>query len=213
MPWVPEERRALVATLRQTDPHADTLCDGWDVRRLLAHLIVREQEPATAVKDALSRKPPGAEPGLGRLAATTATSQGYQALVSRFAAGPPAWSPMSWAGEQLNLIEYVIHHEDIRRAGPDPVEPRPLPEAETDAIWRSVGLFGRLAMRRSPVGVVLTTPAGAAHVVKKGRAGVSLVGDPVELALYLQGRRECARVEVTGLPETVSRFVEWVSSA
>lgn len=212
MAWVPDERRALVATLRETDPRADTLCEGWDVRRLLAHLIVREQEPGTAFKDAVSKKEPGAEVGLGRLVATTETPEGYQALVSRFAAGPPAWSPMSWAGEQINLVEYLIHHEDIRRAGAAPVEPRPILDTEADAVWKPLGLFGRLGMRKAPDGVVLATPEGAVHVAKKARTGVTLVGEPLELALYLQGRREVARVEVTGPPEAVRRFVEWVAT-
>jgi hypothetical protein len=40
---------------------------------------------------------------------------------------------------------------------------------------------------------------------------VSLTGDPVELLLYVSGRREAAHVELTGPPETVAAFEAWVA--
>jgi uncharacterized protein (TIGR03085 family) len=196
-----------VATLEQADPYASTLCAGWDVRRLLAHLVVREQEPLTSLQDARTKAAPGEEPGLSRLVGSTATPDGYRELVSRFAAGPPAWSPMSWAGEQVNLMEYVIHHEDIRRAGPDPAEPRTLPTGHQDAIWKQLGLVSRASFRKAPAGVALATPAGAVQVAKKGRSGVTLVGEPAELAFYISGRRDAARVEVTGPDASVAGFL------
>jgi hypothetical protein len=45
------------------------------------------------------------------------TQGGYEALVTKFQKGAPRWSPMSWADESLNFIEYVIHIEDVRRGG------------------------------------------------------------------------------------------------
>src|SRR6478672_9568046 len=123
MGYLTIEKQALIATLRDADPDADTLCADWTTRRLLAHLVQREQDQLHQFSDAIARKPPGDEPGLNTLVEGASTPRGYQALVSRFEAGPARWTPMSWAGEQLNLFEYVIHHEDIRRGGPEPVEP------------------------------------------------------------------------------------------
>ena len=148
MSWVATEQESLVQTLRSTDPDAPTLCDGWDVRRLVAHLVQREQGPVAGLKDAVARKPPGQEPGLGKLTDRARSKQGYDRLVDRFVAGAPAWSPMSWAAEKINFVEYVIHHEDVRRGGNVPAEPRDLPVEEQDAVWKQLGLFASSACGR-----------------------------------------------------------------
>jgi uncharacterized protein (TIGR03085 family) len=124
MAYVTVEKQALIATLRDADPDADTLCTGWTTRRLLAHLVQREQNQLHQISDAIARKPPGEEPGLTRLVEGATTQESYQDLVSRFEAGPARWTPMSWAAEKLNLYEYVVHHEDIRRGGIVPADPR-----------------------------------------------------------------------------------------
>lgn len=206
MPWVEKERTALVATLRASDPDAPTLCEGWNVRRLLAHLVQREHDLVGGVRDIVSRAEPGGEKNLSTLTDGARTPEGYQALVGRFSEGPPRWSPMSWAGENINLLEYVIHHEDVRRAGSTPVAPRPLPDAESQSIWSKLALMARLTFRASPVGVVLAQPGGRTTVVKKGESSVTLTGAPVELALYVSGRRTSAAVEVTGPPDAVLTF-------
>jgi len=41
--------------------------------------------------------------------------------------------------------------------------------------------------------------------------GVYAIGDPVELLLYVSGRREAAHVELTGPPEAVAAFEAWVA--
>lgn len=210
MSWVDDEKTALVATLRSTDPYASTLDEGWDVRRLLAHLVQREHELLSGVTDAVARKPPGQEPALTRLVAGASTPQGYATLIDRFAADPPRWSPYSWAAEKINLVEYVVHHEDIRRGGPDPAQPRSLPAGQQHAIWQQLGLFA-LTFRSSPVGVRLATPTGSSRVAKKGD-GVTLIGEPVELALYISGRRPPAQVALTGSPDAITAFTAWIGS-
>lgn len=212
MSWVAQEQDALVQTLRSADPDAPTLCDGWDVRRLVAHLVQREQGPVAGIADAIARKPSGQEPGLSRLTDRARSPQGYDRLVDRFVGGAPRWSPMSWGAEKINFVEYVIHHEDVRRGGPEPAEPRDLPPEEQDAVWQQLGLFARLGVRKSPVGVRLATPAGKTRVVKAG-AGVTLTGEPVELALWVTGRRGPARVAVTGSPDAVEAFQSWANDA
>ncbi|MET0694252.1 MAG: TIGR03085 family metal-binding protein [Propionibacteriaceae bacterium] len=211
MPWVETERRALVETFRTTSPEAPTLCEGWDTRRLLAHLVQREHDLPATVGDVVTQGEPGNERFLNKLVDGARTPEGYEALIGRFAGGPPKWSPFSWAGENINLLEYIVHHEDVRR-GAGPVEPRSLPAEESRSLWTKLPLIGRVTFRKSPVGVVLARPTGGSHVIKKGEDAVTLTGDPVELALYLNGRREAARVEVSGAPEAVARFDSWVST-
>lgn len=208
MSWVKNEQEALVATLRAADPDGPTLCEGWNVRRLVAHLTQREQGPVASIIDAVSRRPPGQEPRLSKITSQARTPEGYAALIDRFRRGAPRWSPMSWAAERLNLVEYVIHHEDIRRAGAEPAKPRQLPEAEQQAVWQQLGLLARMGLRRSPVGVCLATPGGQSRVVKAGD-GVTLTGEPVELALWVSGRRRPAHVAVTGSSAAIDAFQAW----
>jgi uncharacterized protein (TIGR03085 family) len=210
MGWAQTEKKALVETLRRADPDAATLCAGWNTRRLLAHLVQREQDPRGGLGDALLRAEPGRERYLGRLADGAASPEGYAALLARFLAGPPRWSPMSWASEQLNLLEYVIHHEDVRRAGSTSPGPRVLPEHERQRIWQPLPLLARLRYRSAPVGVVLAGLGGPRATVKSGAPAVTLTGEPVELALYTSGRRSVAHVQVSGPPEAVARFQAWV---
>lgn len=211
MGWVQTEQDALVRTLRSANPDASTLCEGWDVRRLVAHLVQREQDPVSGLKDAVARRPPGEEPGLGRLTERARSPYGFARLVDRFVAGAPAWSPMRWAAEKINFVEYVIHHEDVRRGGPDPVGPRDLPAGQQDAVWQQLGLFARLGLRTAPVGVRLARPTGQTRVAKDGD-GVTLTGDPVELALWVSGRRGPAHVAVTGSPDAVATFSAWAKA-
>jgi len=212
MSWVKQELDSLVETFRTTDPDAPTLCEGWNVRRLLAHLTQREHSPVARIVDSVARKPPGQEPGLNKLTSQARTPQGYDALIDRFTQRAPRWSPMSWAAERLNFVEYLIHHEDIRRAGANPAEPRDLPEAEQDAVWQQLGLLAKLGLRKSPVGARLATPKGKSRVAKAGD-GVTLTGEPLELALWLSGRRDPAQVAVTGSPQAIDAFQAWVHSA
>ena len=55
MSSVKQEQDSLVQTLRSADPDAPTLCEGWNVRRLLAHLTQREQRPFARMADMLRR--------------------------------------------------------------------------------------------------------------------------------------------------------------
>lgn len=210
MAWVETERQALVQTLRASDPDAPTLCTGWDVRHVLAHLVQREHSPASSLGDLVARREPGQEKFLGQIVDSAQSTLGYEALVKKFQAGPPRWSPLKWAAESISLLEYVIHHEDVRR-GTGGAQPRDLPAEETDAIWAKLPTMVRLSYRSCPVGVTLTRPSGQSQVVKTGRGSVVLTGEPVELALYVTGRRSAAQVQVSGTPTDVEAFEGWAT--
>lgn len=212
MGWARNEKKALVDTLRRSDPDAPTLCEGWDTKRLLAHLVQREQDLVGGLGDVVGRSEPGHEKYLGRLADGAATPEGYAQLIDRFVTGPPRWSPLSWAAEQVNLVEYVIHHEDVRRGTGVPM-PRVLPADQADKIFRQLPLIARLKFRSSPVGVTLARPGGARTVVRSGTAMVTLTGDPVELALWTSGRRTAAQVQVSGPPDAVAAFEAWLAAS
>lgn len=196
------ELEALLATLRRTAPEADTLCEGWQARHLVAHLYLRRHRPWQVV----SEKPGSA---FDRLAEEATEQTRFHALVEQFAAEPPAVSPMGLMdgplGPVTNLVEYAVHHEDVRR-GEGPVPARRLDPEVADALFDQTTRFARLALRSAPVGVVLVVPGGRRRVVRRGADAVAVVGAPLELALVAAGRRSAADVEVTGSPETVAAF-------
>lgn len=212
MRWMDNERAALVATLRDSDPGAPTLCAGWDVRRMLAHLVQREHSPLNQLQDVLAKPLPGHEPRLGAVVFGAETAAGYQALITRFAAGTGPLNPMTWFGDSVQLIEYVIHHEDIRRGTGD-AEPRLIPAGLGDAIWRRLPLMAKMMFRSAPVGVGIQVPGGEIVTVHKGQDAVVLTGDPVEIALYVMGRRSAAHVELGGSPHAVAAFTQWAEKS
>lgn len=208
MTWVDGERRLLAAGFRIADPDAPTLCAGWTVRHLCAHVVQREHAPARNVWDQVRTPSPGEERFMSRLVDGARTPPGYAALVDRFAAGPPRLSPMSWFDEALNLVEYVVHHEDVRR-GSGPVPPRDLPAAELTAIWRYARPVLKRAYRSAPVGVTLAPDGGALRAVHRGPDAVTVAGPVVEVVLHAFGRRGAADVRVDGPPDGVAAFRQW----
>ncbi|WP_067176963.1 TIGR03085 family metal-binding protein [Microtetraspora niveoalba] len=205
------ERAALCALLDDLGPGAPTLCAGWTTSDLAAHLAVRERRP-----DAL----PGI--AVGALAPYTASVQErlkarlpYPELVDLVRQGPPRWSPyglVPGVDELVNTVELFVHHEDVRRARPA-WEPRELPAALDDLLWRRLRTMARLFFRRSPVGVVLRRTSGERTTGEKaaGRMAepaVVATGDAQELLLLAFGRQAHARVSYEGDAGAVARLRE-----
>ncbi len=206
MTWHETERAWLADTLRATAHDAPTLCAGWQARHLAAHLVLRERAPragAGALGTAATRGPGAATE---RLAATVEGPDDYARLVDTFAAPPPRWSPLAWAGDAVNASEYFIHTEDLRR-GAGPVAPRELPDGLRDLLWGQLLRTAPLRLRRLGPGVVLVRPDDVRSAVHRarGRHGtVVLRGDVGELVLAVSGRLRAADVAVDGAPDDVA---------
>jgi uncharacterized protein (TIGR03085 family) len=193
----PERERAELADLLEIlGPEAPTCCEGWTTGHMAAHLVVRDRRP-----DAL----PGygaEEAGLGgplaswshRLEDRLRAATPFPDVVARLRSGPPLWSPMRWplVARLVDLAEYAIHHEDVRRAQPGWALRR-LPREVQDELWTPSTLFAR----RARGGVVLrrTDVDGAEQRIGSGTRTVA--GEPMELLLWAAGRRDVARVTVT----------------
>jgi uncharacterized protein (TIGR03085 family) len=196
------ERGQLAELLRQLGPDAPTLCGDWTTADLAAHLVVRDRRPDSG-------------PGLlvPALAGWTETvrrgalgSCGYQDLIDKVAR-PPWWSPVSnpLLHEPVNLMEYFIHHEDVRRAQPD-WQPRDLPADLDAALWRRLGVL-RLMLRRAPAAITLIAPGhGELSTGKGGEPTVRITGSPGELVLFCSGRQRVARTELAGPDEITKRL-------
>ena len=206
--WSEAERHALAATFREVGPDAPTLCEGWRSRDLLAHVELRERAPWVPALDARGKPRPGEEPRQSALALEAATPGGYETLVASFEQGA-GLRLLRRLGDRANLVEYVVHHEDLRRAGGGPVVPRRLPPAMAAAVLGQLRTMARLVTRRSPTGVVLVdTTSGRRAVVHRSPDAVAISGAPVELALAVTGRLARAQVELNGRPASVAALRE-----
>ncbi len=71
--------------------------------------------------------------------------------------------------------------------------------------------MARRSYLRCPVGVVLVVPDGPRSKVRRGAPSVVVTGKASELVVYVTGRREHARVEVSGPDDAVRAFEEWLA--
>ncbi len=190
------ERLALADLLDELGPDAPTLCAGWDTRALAAHLVIRERRPDATPGVAIS-----ALAGWTAAVQESYEERPYAELTRLVRTGPGRLSAFSLPGVDrfLNTTEYAVHHEDVRRAQPG-WSPRPLPSTVQDTLWKAVRARAPLSLRGLDAGVVLRrADATRSQVVaSKGEPAVTLTGEPMELLLYLFGRRDHAQVQVSG---------------
>jgi uncharacterized protein (TIGR03085 family) len=207
MRYARDERVALCALLDEIGPREPTLCEGWTTLDLAAHLVLREHRPDAGL-------------GIlgGPLAARTRRLQRrltertpYQTLVQMVRTGPPRLSVFGLPGadERVNVVEFFVHHEDVRRARPG-WEPRKLDQGLTEVLWRRLGL-AKFLLRKAPVGVELVRDDEPEPGAAGGRGGprvritakartpvVTVTGSPAELTMWALGRTTAARVRLDG---------------
>jgi uncharacterized protein (TIGR03085 family) len=197
------ERLALADLLDEIGPDAPTLCGDWTTRDLAAHLVVRERRP-------------DATPGVAvkALAGWTEQVQGsyaerpYEELVDLVRTGPGRMSPFALPGADklFNTSEYAVHHEDVRRAQRG-WTPRELPERVQDSLWKVVTSRAPLSLRGIEATVELRRsdkPRAHPSSHGSGSSTVTLSGEPMELLLYLFGRREHAQVVLGGDADAIA---------
>jgi uncharacterized protein (TIGR03085 family) len=189
--WSQQQRQTLVAALTALGPDAPTACGGWTTAQLAAHLYVRERR-ADAMPGVVVPGPLAAH--TDRVMASVLRVHSYDHLVSRIAAGPPlALRPFDGA---LNLFEYFVHAEDVRRANGE--EPRELPLELEQLMWRRLRPMLRLSFRRArDMQIEFVTAHGDRTVIGNGPT-VRLLGPVGELVLYSYNRKAIAEVERTG---------------
>jgi uncharacterized protein (TIGR03085 family) len=206
MTYARDERLALCALLDEAGPREPTLCAGWMTRDLAAHLVLREHRLDAAVGI------PGGPlaPYTRRVQRKIADRTPYPSLVQTVRDGPPSLSPFRIPGfaERINLIEYFVHHEDVRRARPD-WQPRKLDQGLSDTLWRMLRM-ARHVLRKVPVGVELARddepgPAAGVRLTARARTPVvTVTGTPAELTLWALGRTGAAQVRLDGSQAAVA---------
>lgn len=192
------ERLALADLMLAEGPDAPTRCEGWTARDLAAHLVLRERRPDAAL--GLLAKPLS---GYTQSVQRRLRDRPWPSLVGAVRSGPPG--PLRALDEQMNLVEMFVHHEDVRRARPE-WSPRSLDAAEEQALWARLRTMARLWRRRLPVAVTLDAPGYGSVAAGPGAPQVTVTGPPGELLLFIFGRQDVARVELSGPDTAVARL-------
>ncbi|MGO2861223.1 MAG: TIGR03085 family metal-binding protein [Brevibacterium sp.] len=186
------ERLRLVDSARRAGEDAPTLCEGWTVRDLATHLIIRERHPRAALGTFVSRF----DDALKQKADEYAEMPFPQLL--GLVAAPPRWTPGALPGVEsaMNTSEFLVHHEDIRRAAIEWI-PRRLSQSENATAWSQAKLMLLPFAARADGPVEISSPEfGSRRIGKKRGSSVTITGEPLEILLYLMGRERHALVDV-----------------
>lgn len=207
---------ALLESLTEEQWQATTLCEGWTVTHLVAHMVARETQPirflvAESTKGKLGLHPDDLM--------QQALKQGRFALLQKLRNGPPLAFRLPGAA-LANFVEQWVHNEDLRRAGLN--KPRVSPPAVQELIWKLLHINARMMLRsfKTPGIIALVRPNGQALAFQVGTgfprqakpddAAVKLIGEPGEILLYLFGRKSAAKVSIEGDPHLVQALREAV---
>lgn len=202
----------LLAGLSDEEWHAATLDEGWTVEDLAAHIVVRERRTPELARALLLRGRGGSVDDL----MAREKSRGHAALIAALRTMPLLPFRLPGLSARGNLCEAYIHHEDVRRGALD--RPRIISDELQQALWVAMPLFDRLSLRRVPVKGMLViewperarraAAVGAWRVSRAATADATLSGEPGELLLWLSGRKDAARVQLTGQSEMVPALRE-----
>jgi uncharacterized protein (TIGR03085 family) len=189
------ERAALCDLFVQVGPAAPTLCEGWATYDLAAHLVIRERKPLSG---------PGLVMGgaAARLTARILTRakerHSYPELVALVRRGPPV--VLAPFDKVMNLTEYFVHHEDVRRGGGD-TTPRTGAEVAQieEALWQMLHRGAKFMTRPvKTTGIDLARPDGDVIHARPGPQVATITGTASEIVLFLSGRGEAAHVALGG---------------
>jgi uncharacterized protein (TIGR03085 family) len=203
------ERVRFTDLLLEVGPDAPTLCEGWTARDLAAHMITIERPDAWA--------------GIGDARKFELTNQLHDRIVAAQKAKPwrqqvervrrgPIAGPFAMRAirERMFFREYVIHHEDLRRA--NGLKPRTdIPEVQL-AAWDKAKTVGTYGLKRAPLptgfGIELVrADTGERHTAVPGDTLLELRGEALELLLFAFGRRSAAEVDAHGPSDAVHTLV------
>lgn len=192
------ERTRLIDRLAEVGPDAPTLCEGWQARDLLMHLIKREIIPHAVVGSWMPTRI--GEAASEKLAHVEDAS--WEELLDIFTSGRQSLSPLRIGAIDsfVNTLEYVIHTEDINRAQTPPIE-EAYSDDEQKHIFARLGAMAQVIFARSPVTVRLnagTFGTKEMFISKRNDSAVTITGEPIELALFCFGRDDAATVGFEG---------------
>jgi uncharacterized protein (TIGR03085 family) len=198
--YVRKERRALCASAVRAGPDAPTLCEGWDVKDLVCHLLLRENSLVAAAGIAVPAFAGLTDKEMRRLA-----KKPFAELVSQLRSHRLTFFALPPVDAAFNTLEYFVHHEDIRRAQPG-WRRRSLPADDVDVLWKALRAQGAALVRSAGVPVVVRrTDTGETSTLLPGRAPVVVSGPVSEVVMYLHGRDQVRDLAFDGPADKVAK--------
>jgi uncharacterized protein (TIGR03085 family) len=202
-PLARRERDDLCGLMLDVGPDADTLCDGWTTRDLAAHLVVRDRRPDTLP----GLMVPAFAGHTEKVRVASRDHHDYERLVAQVRSGPPYPVKLARLDALVNGLEYLVHHEDVRRAQPGWAR---VDDPERDAqAWGRLGTMAKMLGKPSPVGLVLAPPGHDPITARRpdpdpGGPTGTVTGPAVDVILWAFGRNGAAEVEFSGDEEAVA---------
>jgi uncharacterized protein (TIGR03083 family) len=193
----------LVAALDDTQWHAATRCDGFEVRDVAGHVIGLAEDVAkgvpgsrTAEEEAATVRDDTPAHAANRLRAAVGSLRDVLAVLDDDAWNGASPIPELTLGEGVLTLWYdiYVHADDIRDAIGAPSE-------RGAGLGASVAYLGRELTTRGWGPATLTLDDMPAQTV--GAGGPTVAGDPLEFVLVATGRRDPA---VLGLDATVNIY-------
>ncbi len=194
MPVDSIERAQLCDTLNELGPDAPTLLQPWTTRDLAAHLALREHDSLAGPGLLL----PGPWGRFAERRQAALARRDFSWLVASIRSEPQGFFNFRWVRRFPSLNELFVHHEDARRANGR--GPRTNDQMMDEALWANVCRSSWFLTRRlRGAGLELHWAETMQTVpMRRGGPAARITGPPGELLLYLFGRQQVARVEVSG---------------
>lgn len=191
--FVQSERQFAVDLLKKLgnkEWQSKTLCEGWSVEDLAAHLVCRERNIIGGIGLVLPSLQSLHDRRIKRVEA-----KGHEYIIEKLQ-NYPWYMPAS-----VNVAEFWIHNEDMLRGELQMSRPAPAKHAN-EILWGSIK--GLVAVRKSLVkdlgNVVLKNiDTSESIVIRFGdeHKTINVTGSAGELLLFFYGRRDAAKVKVS----------------
>lgn len=190
--FVQSERQFTVDLLKKLKPEqwsAQTLCEGWGVEELAAHLVTRERNIIGGFGLVVPSLQKLHDKRLAKVAA-----RGHEYIIEKLVKYP--W----YMPASINVAEFWVHNEDFLRGELRMKRPAPT-KKENEIIWSSLkGLVKvRKTMLKDLGDVELKNTENNEEIEinfdSKNKKTI-VVGTAGELLLFFYGRRNAAKVKI-----------------
>jgi uncharacterized protein (TIGR03083 family) len=224
------EKMAL-AVARDLDAHVPT-CPDWNVAKLTIHTGQHHRWVADSVRG--GGEPPAnpSKPGLRGDELVEWFRQGWRDLADLLDASDDETTAWSWSGDnrvgfwrRRTALETLVHRWDAENAvgGASDLDPALAADGVDEMVfvmiphgdggYKGVPMQVALETTDTPGAWTLELEGGKPMRTERGAATgavVVVVGSAENLLLFLWGRRGPEAVEISGEPDLVAAFLEWM---
>ena len=183
-PWTVEARQSLLLTLEPLDERqwdTESLCEGWSVREVLAHLVLAARPPSRRYVAAIARARGSFDNANHALAVADGRKPPADLITEYRKVFEHRFSPPGWP-QAAPLADILLHSLDVRLALDLPTEPHPARYEPAIGL-----LFGRAGRSFARAGRPAVRWLATDHEWSHGQ-GPSVEGTIADLTLTAAGR-------------------------